>query len=399
MKIGMILDKPFPPDPRVQNEAETLLKNGFEVFLFCLKYGNEPNTENIDGIEVRRYKSDQWIYKSSALAYTVPLYSLFMKPKIEMFIKENSIDVLHVHDMVIAESVFKANQNFNLPFVLDLHENRPEIMKEYPHLKKFPNRYLISIQKWKEKESEMMRRASKVILVTQEAKKYFVERDNISPEKLSVVPNTVRPQFYAHFNIDQQIIDRYQNKFSLLYIGDTGLRRGLMTAIDAIPELSEKIPSLKLVIVGKSSEDAVLKEKVRRLRIQNYVDFEGWQNPEKFQSYIISSSVCLSPLLSNIHHDTTYANKIFQYMSLGKPLLVSDVRAQKNIVEKANCGLIHLANNSKDFIKKALILYEDDNQRNQLGKNGNRFIQHQFNWEITSKELVNLYRELEKNQS
>lgn len=399
MKIGMILDKPFPPDPRVQNEAETLLKKGFEVFLFCLKYGNEPNTENIDGIEVRRYKSNQWIYKSSALAYSIPLYSFFLKPKIEMFIKENSIDVLHAHDMVIAETVFKANQKFSLPIVLDLHENRPEIMKEYPHLKKFPNRYLISIQKWKKKESEMMRNASKVILVTPESKEHFIQSENISPEKIGVVPNTVLPQFYKDFTLDQEILDRYKDKFSLLYIGDTGLRRGLMTAIEAIPALIKNIPDLKLVIVGTSSEDAILKEKVNGLGIQNYVDFEGWKDPETFQSYIISSSVCLSPLLSNIHHDTTYANKIFQYMSLGKPLLVSDVRAQKNIVEKANSGLIHLANNSKDFIKKALILYEDDNQRNQLGKNGNRFIQHEFNWEITSKELLNLYQELEKNQS
>jgi len=38
MRIGMILDKIFPPDPRVENEAVSLVENGFEVYLFCLKY-------------------------------------------------------------------------------------------------------------------------------------------------------------------------------------------------------------------------------------------------------------------------------------------------------------------------------------------------------------------------
>jgi len=35
MRIGMILDKTFPPDPRVANEAVSLIEKGHEVFLFC----------------------------------------------------------------------------------------------------------------------------------------------------------------------------------------------------------------------------------------------------------------------------------------------------------------------------------------------------------------------------
>ena len=41
--------------------------------------------------------------------------------------------------------------------------------------------------------------------------------------------------------------------FVLLYLGDTGLRRGLQTAIASIPVLKEKIPNIKLVIVGSNS--------------------------------------------------------------------------------------------------------------------------------------------------
>ena len=41
MRIGMILDKTFPPDPRVENEAIELLKQGHKVFLFCVTYGSK----------------------------------------------------------------------------------------------------------------------------------------------------------------------------------------------------------------------------------------------------------------------------------------------------------------------------------------------------------------------
>ena len=50
MRIGMILDKTFPPDPRVQNEAMALLKNGHEVLLFCLHYGDQIAYEKMEGL-------------------------------------------------------------------------------------------------------------------------------------------------------------------------------------------------------------------------------------------------------------------------------------------------------------------------------------------------------------
>ncbi|MBG7631242.1 MAG: glycosyltransferase family 1 protein, partial [Bacteroidetes bacterium] len=78
MRIGMILDKTFPPDPRVENEAISLIENGHEVFLFCLKYEDEKESEVIKGIQVKRYQSSKLIYKLSALAYTIPEYTLIM---------------------------------------------------------------------------------------------------------------------------------------------------------------------------------------------------------------------------------------------------------------------------------------------------------------------------------
>ena len=103
MRIGMILDKEFPPDSRVENEAVSLIKNGFEVYLFCLNFNNQKAFEVINGINVIRFEFKRIFYKKlSPLAYSIPLYHNLLKAKIKSFIDSNKFDILHIHDMVIA---------------------------------------------------------------------------------------------------------------------------------------------------------------------------------------------------------------------------------------------------------------------------------------------------------
>ena len=394
MRIGMILDAAFPPDPRVENEAVSLVKCGHQVYLFCLEYGDEKVSEIINGIQVKRYKSSKLEYKLSALVYTIPFYTFLMQKKIDQFITETKIEALHIHDIRIAQAVFNANKKFNLPVVLDLHDNMPEVMKLYPHLQKFPGKYIISPKKWKQKEEEFIKKATKVISVSPEFIETLQMRLPSEKEKFILVPNTIRASFFEEYTVNVSIIEKYKNKFVILYLGDTHVRRGLQTAISSVEKLKDKIPNIKLVIVGKNTTDVVLKQQVEDLKLYDFVDFEGWQNVALFQSYILSSAVCISPLHRNLQHDVAYANKIFQYMSLGKSLLVSDAIAQKRLIERTNSGLVHQEKDVKDFSDKILKLFSDEKLRTQLGENGKNFVRNEFSWEQTSKKLLHLYDNL-----
>ena len=401
MRIGMILDKTFPPDPRVENEALALIAEGHQVFLFCLRYDETSDSEIINKIQVKRYLSNKLEYKLSALAYTFPFYTNTMSKKIAHFLDNNNIEIIHIHDMVVAKAVFKANKKKSLQIVLDLHENRPEIMKLYPHLQDFPGKQLISPKKWKRLEEEFIAKSNKTIVVTQEAKDEILSRINIEKDKIVIVPNTVNRSFYENVKFNKKILNKYKNKFVILYIGDTGLRRGLQTAIDALKELQSRIRGIvkyksdfKLVIVGENKSDVLLKKQVKKLGLEDKVDFEGWQDPNMFTSYIKASSVCISPLFRNIHHDTTYANKLFQYMSFAKPLLVSDATAQKNLVLRTKSGLVHQEKNAGDFAEKIIKLYNDPVKQKKLGENGKRFLENEFRWEKVSQDLINIYKQL-----
>ena len=393
MRIGMILDDVFPPDPRVENEAIELIKEGHDVFLFCLTYNKQNLEEQINGIEVRRYQNNTLIYKLSALAYTVPFYSYWMKSRIQDFMFKNNIEAIHIHDIRIAEACFWANKKYKLPIVLDLHENRPEIMKYYAYVNAFPGRVLISPNKWKRKEEEFVKKATKVVVVTEEAKEELLKRVSLVPDKIAVVPNTIRKEFYeVNTNID---IDykKKKNEFVVLYIGDTGERRGLRTVVQGLNKLKKEknIKNIRFLIIGKVN-DSKLVSMVDELNVNEEVEFLGWQNQDTFPFWIKLADVCVSPLHKNIHHDTTYANKLFQYMSFGKPLLVSDVLAQKRLMNTIKSGFYHKEQDADDFADKLLALYNDFNLRSDLGENGKNFVRNQFTWDKTSNELKEIYK-------
>ena len=391
MKIGMILDDTFPPDPRVENEAIELIKDGHEVFLFCLTYGNEKKEDVVNNIYVKRYKTNIFEYKMSALVYTIPVYTYLMSRKIRSFIEQHKIESIHIHDMRIAEAAFRANRS-NLPVILDLHENRPEIMRFYPHMQKTRGKLLVSIKKWIKKEEEFIRKATKVVVVTNQAKDEIIARVGVEPNKIVVVPNTVRTSFFENNNLPDIPYKKKEEEFTMLYLGDTGFRRGLETVLESMTELKKNIKNVRLVIVGKVSPE--LEKKVINLGLINEVKLMGWQNDVTFPSWIKNSDVCLSPLHRNIHHDTTYANKIFQYMSMGKAVLVSDAKAQKEVVEKEQAGLVHKAQDVSDFTEKIITLYEDKHLREKMGQSGKEFVKREFTWDKTSKDLKELYNKL-----
>lgn len=394
LRIGMLLDQDFPPDSRVENEAVSLIEAGFEVFLFSLAYKKTAVEDVWNGIHVKRYAASRWIYKNSALAYDLPFYHRSVKPMIADFIQTNGIQALHVHDMVLARAAFQVNKKFRLPLTLDLHENRPVIMQFYPHLKKFPGKYLINIGRWEKAQDQLLREADKVVLVTEEAREEAVRSAGIKQEKVVVVPNTIHPDIFLNYALDPAIADRFKATFNIVYVGDTGLRRGMMELIEALPLVLKVVKNAHLILVGKSTEDMQLKQRVEELGLSKSVSFEGWQDVSLFPSYINAASVCVSPIHRNLHHDTTFANKIFQYMGMGKPLVASDCPPQVRVLEDAGCGLVHEAGNANDLAAQIVRLFGQPDMAAKMGESGRQAVMSKYNWKLSSKALIDYYKGL-----
>lgn len=398
MRIAFFLDQSFPPDSRVENEAYSLIKAGHEVHLFSLNYKKlKPKKEIVNGIKVYRHSTNKLLYKSSALAYEWGYYHQKLHKPIQKFIEEVKPQVLHVHDMLIAKAVMDVNDRcFQLPLTLDLHENRPEIMQFYPHLQRFPAKQLVNIGLWKKAQNELIKRADHVMMVTPEAIEVGVADADVPKSKFTAVANTISPEIYWKYPIDKKVLRKFKKGFDIVYVGDTGLRRGTDTAIRALKMVADQIPEAQLVLVGKSTEDEQLKALVSELGLSAHVLFEGWQDVTLFPSYIKGAEVCISPLHRNLHHDTTLANKIFQYMAGSRAIVASDCPAQVSVIEEAKAGLIFEAGNAQQMAEQLISLYHNPALSNQLGENGKKAVEDKFNWNETSKGLINFYKGLEK---
>lgn len=386
----MILDASFPPDLRVEKEAMTLIASGHDVVLFCLSYDKDFYEERYKGITIVHYRSGKLEYKLSALAYTVPFYHWMMKSKIADFIQRYQPHVIHVHDMVVAGAALPLARDLGIKSVLDLHENRPEIMKEYRHIRKFPGRYLINLKVWSVWQDRLASMADSVVVVTNQAKQVLATDTGKSQDNIFVVPNTPTLEFTKH-PLDEVLVKRMEGTFNMLYVGDTSERRGTADMIRVVAVLKDRIPEIRLWVVGKSSFDRQLRTMVDELNVSGFVHFEGWQPEILFPSYIHGAQICLSPLKRNLHHDTTFANKVFQYMALGRPVLVSDCPAQAELIEIEKAGLVHRAGDIADFSEKVLTLFNDRELRETAGRNARRAVESRWNWEQTSRHLVDMY--------
>jgi len=128
------------------------------------------------------------------------------------------------------------------------------------------------------------------------------------------------------------------------------------------------------------------------LNVEENINFEGWRDLKLFPSYLLASDITISPLKRNQHHDTTLANKIFQYMAMGKPVIVSDCPAQAEVIEKANCGLVHKADDPSSLADKMVYLIEHKDERLVMGVNAKKAIAETWDWKYKSKDLIDFYR-------
>lgn len=390
----MILESDFPPDVRVENEARYLKSKGYTVSILCSSFNKKfSEYEEIEGIKVYRVYQDKITYKFSALSLLIPTYFRFWRKAIESFLQTHKIDVIHLHDLPLIKVVNNISKKYNLPYVADFHENRPEIMKYYAHTQTFLGKLLISNKSWQKYQKQYSKLADKLILVTPEAKEYYVKEYDVTENRVYVVPNYADIKSLKKIDIDKEIVERYSSKFVVNYFGDTGLRRGTMTIIEAA-EILRKETDILFMIIGDSKEQTILQSEIKKRNLNN-VELTGYLKFDRVISYVFASDIGLCPFINNIHHNTTYANKMFQTMYFAKPIIASNCKAQENLINKENAGIIFNSGNAHELAEKVLELKNNHNQYNQMAKNAQNAIIYKYNTEIGNEVLLDIYKSFE----
>jgi len=304
-------------------------------------------------------------------------------------------DAIHLHDLPLVKVGLRLSKKYKIPLVCDYHENRPEIMKMYSHVQKFPGKCFISIKQWLKYQLKFTKKADRLILVTEEARDYYISNYYVNPEKVTVLPNYISLKRFSMFNIIANPESHPKECFTATYFGDTGIRRGTQTVLESAALL--KGSSVRFLIIGDSRDQSYLKTKADEWKLSN-VTFTGRLSVAEALTLINKSDAGLCPFLRNIHHDTTYANKMFQYMVLGKPVIVSNCIAQANFVEREGCGLVFEAGNPGDLASKIVSL-TDREAYHKLSRRAINCVNGNHNWETTGSRLIEMYLKGSLNDS
>lgn len=394
----MLLENEFPFDDRVEKEALSLISNGFKVSLLCPTFTGEIKQENYHGIEVFRFRINKSLFnKLLGLIQLFPFYKWLWKKKASEIIRKQDIDIIHLHDLPLCCLIESLMINKKLKFVADMHENYPAMVSGQEHMKRFPNKYVISIKKWYKLEKEWLKNAD-LFICTASGMINRLKGEIGKNHDFVLVPNTVDISKFAESQKNNIVVEKkFIEDFTILSYGVVSEQRGVQYAIEAIDLLKERIPKIRLVILGGGSYLDKLKEQALKLEIEKYVVFEGWQDQSFLISYMKNTDVCVIPHIKSEHTDNTSPNKLFHFMYFNKPIVASNCNYIKEIVEEENCGLIYTYDKPEELAEVIMRMYANKKMRKEMGMNGGNAISEKYNWETTASAMIEKYKSLSDN--
>ncbi len=166
-----------------------------------------------------------------------------------------------------------------------------------------------------------------------------------------------------------------EDDFVLLFFGYIRKYKGLDILLNAIPLLINKIPNIKLLVVGESYDEFSFYENlVSELHLTNYVKMENRfvANEEVGKYYSVSDLVVLP------YRSATQSGILNVAYGFNKPVLVTNVGGLAEFVDDKKTGII-VEPESPEAIANGIIEFYSLQKTVNFGKNiGERISQNQF---------------------
>lgn len=400
MRIGMVLNNPFPPDIRVEKEVRSLVASGHHVALLaCARPGEQLGLEAAaDGFDVFRVphpRSEPSMQRRwRHVRFQLTFHHRYWRDRVEEFARDMGLDVLHVHDLPLVGTAVTVARRLGIPVVADLHENYPATMEiRRAHTPRLRDRLLISSARWYAYERSVVQEADHVIVVVDEARDRLIRMHGLTGDRVSVVMNTEDPAWTPTETPQATGGNGHgADRFTVAYVGGGGPHRGLDTAVRAMEHLEAASEAIRLRIVGiRETQSDALRALAASCGVADRVEIVGWRPFEEVPHEIAAASVCLVPHHRSPHTDSTIPHKLFQYMLLGRPVIVSDCRPLVRIVEASGAGLVFRSGDPRELAERIRTLYEHDDLRAEAARRGRAAALERYNWEIDGARLCEVY--------
>lgn len=226
----------------------------------------------------------------------------------------------------------------------------------------------------------------------------YVIRHNpeVDKNRVELFPNTIKVRSQRPKSNDFKIrrsLGISDEKIVFVFGGNLGIPQGVGFLIDCLEKL-QTYENAYFLIVGDGTERAKIETRINDLKLQN-VKLLNHIPKDDYDKLIYECDVGLV-LLDKRFTIPNYPSRILTYMDMALPVLaatdnVSDI---KDLLKEAECGLWAYSGDHSGFIEQVHFLCENSETRIQMGKNGRRCLEDNFD---VSKSATIIKRHFEES--
>lgn len=278
---------------------------------------------------------------------------------IKRAIKDEKPDIIHAHDFTA--SIITSIVANNIPVISHLHNNPPWIKKI--NLKTIV--YGISCLKYK-----------KILTVSNSVMKEYIFGSRFY-KKTIVVGNPIIPKDI----IKKSKIALKKDSYDIVSLGRFTLQKDPEKFLNIIKKLNQKIPNLKVGMIGMGEMYDFIKEKIIEMKLENVIECLGFiDNP-----YGILGN---SKLLCIPSRWEGFGLVAVEALSLGKPVVASNVGGLPGIIDD-NSGKI--CQNIDEFITEIYMLLSNQEYYEKKSSSARNRAEFLDNKDIYFKKIREAY--------
>jgi glycosyltransferase involved in cell wall biosynthesis len=390
--ICKVWDADYPWDVRVEKICRSLGREN-EVHLVSRNKLCRSTYERRDGLHIHRLPAVPWM---PAGVNSLMSFPAFFNPlwihTIWRTARLRHARVLLVRDLPLALSALLVGRLIGIPVVVDMAENYPAMIQDVwdAGRARIGDRLVRNPRAIQLVERLTVRLADHIIVVVEESRDRLAAM-GVPTTKMSVVMNTPTLERCRDEDIAPASRWPHPERLVIAYLGLLETPRGLSTAIQAMALVRRKLPVACLRIIGAGRDEGLFRDEARRVGVTDVVEFLGWRDYREAVAELVQCDVGLVPHHATSSWQTTIPNKLFDYMSLGKPVIVSDARPTRRIVTEEACGLV-FRDRDPESLSEAIIAMADPAVRQECGRRGREAVRQRYNWETDERRLLGAIR-------
>lgn len=272
-----------------------------------------------------------------------------------------------------------------IPMVFEVRDLWPESAIDTGVL---TNKWLIKLSYWLEKKC--YKSSCWINVLTPAFEQTLIDKKNIRPDRISMIPNGADLDIFKPGELNNWVREKYnlQGKFVVTYVGAHGRANALMQLVDVAEKLKSN-DDIRIMLVGAGMEKPMLKEEAQKRGLNNLV-FVDVVPKEQIVDYVAASNVCTAVLKKVDIFKTVYPNKVFDYMSAKRPIILAIDGVARKLVEEANAGIYVEPENADEFINALLKMKNSNELCNQFSENGYKYVAEKFDRNVLADKYINI---------